>query len=351
MDIDYDLELVIPICLKDKFLDRVASLRDFGFLNIKDRNILITILTGTEDVEIAKSILGDNLNIRYKPGTQDYVASKVNEYFGNLKAEDIRSRWIAKLDDDIANDIDGLISNLDAEFDCERDFYITTENRDDGIAVDVELLFRLGYESRWKYARLWHEWEGSVVSYPAIKRILSNPDSVCYLQERGKIPRGYCDIGLSFAARISKVYPIDAFFMTKLTDIANFSLFGGYLNHIHDLAPDKDRNAFTIFSNLLSGEYRNHPLFDKVVNTSLVIQYKRDIKIIHLNSNGMVSVKGQEPVRGREKRTMRLWTLDDNKLNICNTYGKTLHSLIIKDGSIVSDSDDVRKVSTDIEFL
>ena len=60
------------------------------------------------------------------------------------------------------------------------------------------------------------------------------------MKRRAKIEDGYTDYALACAARISKIYPIDAYFLSRHPLIGDLTIFGGHLAHIHDISHDKN---------------------------------------------------------------------------------------------------------------
>jgi hypothetical protein len=246
------------------------------------------------------------------------VAAKYYHFYHQLTEEDAkRSRWFAKFDDDSLNDVTGLVDNLDLEFDHTREYYVVTELRKEKQWMEEKVLREMGYE-RW-YAPnnkgLIHEWEGSVMSQAAMLRVVSDPKCKDFFKRRSLIHDGWGDIALACAARIAKIYPAEANFMTVHPKVGDFSLIGkGIYNHIHYLAHDsKYARKFDFARKFLDGNMVPDDLKAKFCNKDYLFgrDDKHLIAIIRFNEDGTV---GQI-----NSNNERFWTFDNNVLQLLNS--------------------------------
>ena len=128
-----------------------------------------------------------------------------------------------------------------------------------------------------------HEWEGSITSQAAMKRIISNPIAKRYFQERATIDRGLVDQLFGIAARIAKVYATDAWFMTKNAAVSEFSLFGGPFNHVHYIS--------SIMASLLGQLVHRSESEKKLENKDFAFYRGNEpLGIIRLSTNGIIKL-------------------------------------------------------------
>lgn len=292
----YDIEFVIPVTFK--YNQRLIDLKKIGLLNIGEKKVLLSLLVGPENInEITDGWHDITLNII--PGTHKQETAKTYEYFSRIPVEDAeRSRWVAKFDDDTITDVSGLVDKLDEEYDHTREYYVITEFRPEQHKYEDNILHKLGF-NRWFNPKnvIWHELEGCVVSQASMHRILNNNTARQLMKERSQTPEGFNDYGLACAARICKIYPSDAYFMSRHPTIGDFSLFGGYLYHIHDLASDKNQHAYDLFQRMLNKDVgSNSPIYKEVVNREFVYNDGQGIHIIKLKDNGIIQGPGDSRI-------------------------------------------------------
>ena len=263
----YDLEIALPISMDRRYSQRLMDFKKLGVLNVNNRKVIVKLLVGDETPpKDALTGWPENVVVEVESGPYRHVASKIGHYYATRTEENAHSaRWFAKVDDDSLNDIDGFVTNLDNEFDCEREYYIVTELRDDLESAETAVLKRQGY-GRWldipKKRTVYHEWEANVISHAAMLRMVQNPASIAFLKERAAMQEGFGDHMLAVAAKIAKIYPSDAFFMTQHALPHHFSLFGGPFNHIHGIAHDRNEGMFAIVKKSL-GQSKECQVFHK----------------------------------------------------------------------------------------
>jgi len=318
MSYEYDLEIIIPVANKQPYLQRIIDFKEFNLLNINKYKIIIKLLVGPEEMpedifekwpcDVEKIAFASNIHV-----------SKIYNYYLSLKDGDFKkTRWFAKFDDDSISDIDGIISNLDADFDCERDYYLATNIFYDDHEVEIELLEELGF-SRWfkHHKKVHHECEGSILSNTALRRILNNEQARNFLERRKDIEKGFCDIALGCAARICKIHLTKAEFMTHMHFLHKFTLFGGHLAHIHFLSHDRRGELYNIFKKAINNKICPDIIAEEICDKSYL--FSRDdgtiISTVKLSRNGKVTGK-----KLNDNETF--WDVEDSKLRFLNIEGK-----------------------------
>jgi hypothetical protein len=231
----YDIHFILPITEKAPYNERLFHLKNYTFLNVQDKKVLITFLGDKK--EKYKSLQND-----WPPGiTVEFIrylevgpAYKINHYLANM--EKPLAKWTAKIDDDTTNDIYSLCSNFDRFYDWKKEYYLageintTLEREEKHCLESLNLMDHIQGCSN----LFMHEYEGCFVSWAAMNAIVANDLSKAFLLERAKIDSGYTDQALGTAAQLAKIYPIECRFLsTKPSRLHSFSLFGGKIGHIH----------------------------------------------------------------------------------------------------------------------
>lgn len=295
----YDIEFVIPVTSKDKYGQRLLDLKKTGLLNIGEKKVLLSLLAGPEKLDQIVNDWDKNIDVSVIPGTHKQETAKTYEYFSTMPIENAnRSRWIAKFDDDSITDVSGLVNKLDEEYDHTREYYIVTEFRPEQHRYEDDILRKMGF-NRWFNPKnvIWHELEGSIVSQASMYRILNNKTAKEFMKARSQTPEGYNDYGLACAARICKIYPSDAYFISKNPSIGDFSLFGGYLCHIHNLSHDNNEHAFDLFQRMIKKDVgANSPIYPEVVNREFVYNNGQGMHIIKLKDTGIIEGPGDSRI-------------------------------------------------------
>jgi hypothetical protein len=297
---EFDIEFVVPFTrIEPKYAQRVEDFKKHGLLNIEGKKVLVTALVGTEYFDNIEKGWAKNITVKSVPGTFNQESAKIYEYFAT--SDKIAARWTAKIDDDSCNDVSSLVDKLDLEFDCEREYYVVTELRHERWRHEDDILLQLGFHRWFENPKtiMWHELEGSVVSQAALERILNDRTAKKFLTARAKIPQGYCDYALACAARICKIYPTDAYFMSKDPFVGEFSLFGGHLAHIHNLSNDKNPHAFDLFKRILNKDIGSDTeIYKNLVDREFAYKkIERDpFRIIRLKDNGMIDNGAEEKI-------------------------------------------------------
>lgn len=320
-----DIEFVLPICLKEKYLNRINNFLQYGVINYKNNSIKITLLVDQEEdylLHELKNPNAHNLNIVKCP--IGHEACKVYFYFSHYDKKNLDStRWIAKIDDDSINDVNLLVKKLDEEYDHNEKYYIIAGLQQDIDYIEQNLLCELGYENWFNYGNLIgnhiiHEKECSVVSRAGMETILKNSDAVEFMLKRSHIDSGYTDQALAAAARICKIYPSSPLFLTHEPTLSNFSLFGGKLAHIHFIAEDINPSLFNILKNKINNTTANFSFIDK--HYKITTSFEEVNNIILLRKDHIVESLYNECY-------WKLWSADQKKLTL---HSNEMPELIIE---------------------
>jgi hypothetical protein len=256
----YDIEFHLAVTPSiDSYLQRFLDFKKYGLINIKDKNVKLKLLVGSEayPLEAVQDWPVELEVVKHNFPTSDLL-SKLYNYCPTIDPES--ARWFSRLDDDSITDISGLVDNLDKEYDHEREYYILSpfQGSTEGKVreTDVKLACDFGY-AHWFYGpEEWypiHEIEFCGISQSAIRRMLTTQISRDFLIARGKIWDGYGDIALAYAARMCKIYPTVSWFISHEPRIMEFSAFGGHLNHVHYLAHNVNEGLFNFYKRFVDG--------------------------------------------------------------------------------------------------
>jgi len=262
----FDLEIIIPISSKGKYIQRFKDLKKYGLINLGNKKVVLKLLLGpTETVNRFDEQLGgindfreNGLIVQIFKSKYNSAVQKIYDYYLQMTKKDIsESRWFAKFDDDSITDLSLFIDNLDLDFDHEKEFYVVTELCKEIHTFEINLLKKLNY--KWflpGHKPLIHEWEGCCLSRPALKKIIENKNSLDFFGERvlSDTPPG--DVALAVAARMNKIYPVEANFMSKNPCLHHFSVFGGIVTHIHYMARDINASLFDFYIRFMENKSR-----------------------------------------------------------------------------------------------
>lgn len=230
----YDIHFILPITEKPPYNERIFHLKNYAFLNLQDKKILITFLGDDKE---KYTILQDGWQegvtvdfIRYNGACNAY---KVNKYLSTMDKP--LAKWTGKIDDDTTNDVSGLCSIFDTYYDWEKEYYLAGDINHALEPEERETLKQLNLQHHIAGSyTLMHEFEGCFVSWGAMNTILNNKTSKEFLTKRTNFNSGYTDQALAMAAQIAKVYPIECRFLSNRPGkMYNFTLFGGKIGHIH----------------------------------------------------------------------------------------------------------------------
>lgn len=244
----YDLEILLPVHPTGHWLDRLDAFRQFGLLGGEQLRVRLVLLCGTYPLDVAlhdanawpgvESVVVIN-------GTSDQAAAKIYDYYANvLPTQELRARWYLRVDDDSLTDVRRLVSHLDYTFYWRHTLHLAgTLNGDVDPAYQVVLrdLRADRHLQGAGHCLAYHEWEASVTSHGAFRRILGNRLAREFLRRVALLPGGYGDHCLAIAARLTGIPTAPVPFLTahcQLDEFAAFSPSGDGFFHIHYLSPD-----------------------------------------------------------------------------------------------------------------
>lgn len=325
----YDLEIVMPVSMQDKYLKRLDDFKKYGLRNIGDYKIKLVLLTGVQ--EIPEILVGwdEKIDVEYQSCELDHHAAKVNFYYKKLfEKEDLSyCKWFVRLDDDSLTNISSLMYYL-SELDENEKHFLCAELFIGDTSVERDLLTKMNIYSPWKF-NITHEIECCILSYPMMKHIASNEVARNFIEERSKIPEGYTDIALATAAKICKMIVIHVPFLSSEPRIDDF--FVGKKAHIHKLAHDVNRDKFNIVKSFYNKD-KNFSFTNKeiVLGTRNEETGKCDgIFCIELNSDGHVLVLA--PPRMKTNECFWDYNEKDSILYFLDRHGTFLYSLDLED--------------------
>ena len=244
----YDLEILLPVHATGHWLDRMNAFRHFGLIGGEQLRVRLVLLCGTYELDAAlhepqawpgvESVVVIN-------GTCDHPAPKIYDYYANiLPAQELQARWYLRVDDDSLTDLRRLVNHLDATFYWRHTLHLAGTLNDD-VGPNYQAVLRDLRADRYLqgagHCLFHHEWEASVTSHGAMKRILGNRLGREFLRRVALLPDGYGDVCLAIAARLTGIPISPVPFMTGHCELDKFAAFqpsGNGFFHIHFLSPD-----------------------------------------------------------------------------------------------------------------
>lgn len=255
----YDIEMVVPVCLKLK--SRTEDFKKYGIINTSSKKVLVTLIaSNNEEIEGLGEGWPEGVETRVlKNKCPDHV-SNLYRYYCELKQEDLNSKWIMRLDDDSCNDIGGLIDSLESMYDWEDKFYLgDLNNFDCALHAGESHVFpdykHLLGDLVGLAPSLKNETECGIVSHGAIKHVLNNQKAMGLLRQRAELRGGFGDCVFALAAALAKLYPVNCPFVSHRPLINEFSLFGGRFKHIHMVSRNREGENFDQYSRCGQEQY------------------------------------------------------------------------------------------------
>lgn len=264
---EYDIEIMVLVC--SKFLDRFNDFKKHGLVNIKNRKILLNLITSNDLIEESEVGWHPNIDVKIKNYNNSNYVGNFYKFYLDYELEKINSRWLMRIDDDSCTDIDNLVSNLDMFYDSESIVYMGD------LAKFCEPFGCLEGQPFFNYKKYLDEYEKialnikneiecGIVSMPALKKVLTNERSRRLLQKRSELEGGYTDCVFALSAALAKVYAFDCPFITHNPSVLDFSLLGGVYNHIHALRRNEGEGE-----NFYSGPSFSYKLLIKSIEKEL----------------------------------------------------------------------------------
>lgn len=313
----YDLQIILPLTATGRWKRRISDFQKYGLYNIKERKILITALIGPENPEEFKNGWPSQIDLELIPGSSTQPGTKVYEYFSKMTSEKAaESKWIAKIDDDSYNDIDGLLSDFEADFNEKDRLYLVGKIQEDMENTELSLIRGMELPTRYFF----HEHEGCFLSSVALQEILSNKLCKELFKARSKMA-GFTDQCLALAAKLCKIHPIRARnLLSNLSGTNKFiegcSVFGGVLTHYHPISNDRSKqlNEWLLWRTCGITE-ENYPLIDKIIDSKFVVTA--------INRNSIISIKKYGEI-SQNSLGLRGWQCVGNRILFCNNDGSTI---------------------------
>lgn len=252
----YDLEICLPLHLEGKYLERAYAFRESGLLNLQGVRAHLTLLTGTHDPEAAG--LGahtwpcETFVCRH---THDHPAAKIHAYYAHiLPAYGLKARWYLRVDDDSLTDVGGMMRHINATLQHTDPLHLIGHPFFDTTEPYQAILRELGQDEflppenhpsagiiAGDHSLIPHEWEVSLSSHAAMKRILAHPPSRDLLRHAAHETTMPSDRCFAFAARLAGIPASVVPFLTHEPRLESFAPLTptrrGFF-HVHYVAPD-----------------------------------------------------------------------------------------------------------------
>lgn len=304
----YDLEFIIPVCFKPKYLERFRYFAKKGILNIKNHKILINFLVGQEQMPDDFYSFPDNVEVRIIKSELNHETSKLYDFYYNYKNFN-QSKWIVRIDDDSFTNVDGLIKKLEI-INPNREYYFIGQHTTGSMKVTIDILAK--HNLLHKLYDHEHEVEIAVISNEAYKNTIENYREI--LKERSKIEAGYTDQLFCLLAKTLGIFPINMRFLTASPMIDRF--IREQLVHIHGISYDKKcGNLFDIFWNIINLE-----------NNKEICKYD----FILVDNNKVLSIKLLEKglVICNDRTKFHYWNFNNGSLTLYSAQGHKIHEFV-----------------------
>lgn len=297
----YDLEIILPVCSKEKYLERFINFFKLGLVNYQNYKILLNFLVGSENfpkdyfLKFPQNIEPNIIKSKY-----DHPASKVYDFYANYTDFD-RSKWIMRIDDDSMTDIDFLLKSIE-DVNYNNNYFFTAEQVQGIIKTSKNILQKNNLLEKLKN-RFDHEVEIALISNNCFKTIVQKHRDI--LLERSTMQEGYTDQLFCYLCKISGIFPSKLEILTSKFNLKDF--IDKKLAHIHFIEN---------YENILSVLDKKDPIF---FNKEVLIE---DTKYsLKLEENGIVSPHRKiiQPIKQKysfwhyHKNILYFY---DNKLNI-----------------------------------
>lgn len=289
----YDLEIVMAVCIKEKYLTRLKEFKKNGLMHIDNKKILLSLLVGTDEIPDIDCGWPEGIQTRIIKSSVNQCAAKMNYFYANYNCNN--SKWIMRVDDDSITNISCLVQELE-KFDYKQEFYFTTQLIECDVSVEKSLLH--AFDSKHKKNTLFHEIECCILSNECFKKIKQNKFCLKILKTRAEIEFGYTDICLAACARECEIKLTQ---FNKITHEANVRRFlENDVFHIHFVAPDVNNEQLKIIINNRENlEFINEKLF--VCNKN-----KNRIGYFILRKNGIIE---------SDIMNFNFWTTEGSNVN------------------------------------
>lgn len=288
----YDIQFIIPVSSEKKYKKRLKDFLDtFGLYNIQNRKVKIYFLIGTDDID-SKEFQTSLAHIELIKCKSNHLVVKIYDFLSHMTLEQAsQAKWTAKIDDDCFNDIEAMMKVLE-EYDCEEKHYLVPDPliREDFDDIEIECLEKINALKK-VMPNIYHEVEASWTSRKTMMLINQNKDCKKLFDERKKHEDGVSDQCMALAAKLTKspLQKEKRFFAddTVRIPLADCTLFGGNVSHVHPLAHDKNPVIYEIFEAKIKNKKNENTLFFE--NKQYVIRHEEYLIEIKLEEFGQVN--------------------------------------------------------------
>lgn len=306
----YDLEILVPA--ESKLAQRFIDFKKWGLRNIGNYKIKLVLAAAVDsDTKTLENGWPDGVDVEVVSTPYKHVAQRIYYYYDSIAKPDT-AKWYYRVDEDSMNDIGRLMKNLESLFDHEREYHITGDLNWDVQAIERNILNKLGFDYWYQHQEDSppHEYEVSITSNAAMKRILNEESAKQYFNLRKEIADGFGDHGLCFCARMVKIHPTTVKFLTVRPELAKFSEFGGHFNHIHWVSRDRNPCIMNWLDSMTKNQetsFKNVSFIWSLLNNN----NKNNKKLIQLNPNNNIE---EISIVDNKKKSVGLWstTIDGN---------------------------------------
>lgn len=244
----YDIQILVPFCRK--FGHRIEDFKKYGIFNTKGRRVLVTALTSNyEEIDGLKEGWHEGVEVVVKQNVDPNHTSNIYRFYAELKAEDLNSKWLMRVDDDSCTDVGRLLDNLELFYEWEDRFYLgdlcsfESPLSAGEIHVYHEYKHLLGaFEKIAPFLK--NEIECGIISHGGMLHMLNNENCMRLIRQRAELKGGFGDCVTAIGAATSKLYALQCPFISHLPLINEFSAFGGRLNHIHMISRENEGENF-----------------------------------------------------------------------------------------------------------
>lgn len=322
----FDVEILVPMC--GKFMQRVRDFKKYGLVNIGSRSVLVNLVLSNENIEGIESGWPEGVVVNVVHNDHPGHVANLYRFYTTLDPNKLKARWLVRLDDDSCTDIDRLVANLDKHYDPESPVYLGDLNffhaaLGGGEHVPLSHYKSMVSEFEPFLGIMQNEIECGIMSAPAVAKMMRNMRSRDLLKKRCQLEGGFGDCMVAIAAALAGVWPINCPFLTHLPMVHEFSIFGGFRNHIHQISRiPEGENFFGRPSSpdsfkLLTKAIDNQPteieksLFDK----RFLMESPNSVRIIEFQKGYVAKIKLEETRCNWFEQDGRIIMLTDNSLS------------------------------------
>jgi hypothetical protein len=340
----FDVEFVVPVC--GRFSSRLADFKKYGLVNPDGRSVLLNLLVSKETIHGLDSGWPSGFSVRVIENDSPNFIGNLYRFYADIDPSSLNSRWLVRLDDDSCTDVDGLVSNLDDFYDHSKPYYLGDLNAFRSARAMGEAGPYEHYKSiLGKYepisSHMQNEVECGVMSVAAVEAMLKNPASMDLIRNRSTIEGGFGDCVVALASALAKVWPAQCPFITHLPLVHEFSLLGGFRNHIHGIERIESNKssqgkaipeAFQLVAKVVDGSPSG--VENSMLGKRFLIEGEKSMRIVEFSSGYRAKVKPDHRSFHWFERSGQIVLLADGSvsdiLNIDNVGNPHCEGFIVK---------------------